>query len=534
MTVYWGPNDGGTNPLGWAHAEVAGLRGEGPFAVTAGPLVLGEEYVYRAFAKNAYGQTWAPESSAFTLAYSLWSNTMQIAVSELTANDVLEDFPILVRLGTNIAGFAYEQFASPSGADLRFSESLDSEALPFEIEKWDPLGESTVWVKTRTIAPGTNVLWAYWGNPGAAVLPHYALDGSAWKAGFRGVWHFNATVENPATNTHQGVVSGTLPDDGVVAGGRLFDGIDDHIDPEFPAAWYQENGSGLTISLWARPYARDHGTAFGSSRTGRVAPLYIAQESGMWEFAIRDTLTKNREHAVDTNTWQMLTLVMDGGQARAYKNGMPAASAMPGGAFLPTVSPWIGHRNDHAEPEYRYHGALDEVRIAACPRSADWVRASYLTVAANHAVTAYSVGGETPADADGDGLPDDWERRYFGSTDHPMGSSTNDWDGDGLSNLDELTAGTDPTNEFDVFTIAVDLLGGTTRVTLLGLDVGPELPGYERFYRLEKATNLTNGAWPGVPDFLNVPGRDEPIVYSDGGGDDRQGYFRGRVWLEGP
>ncbi len=72
----------------------------------------------------------------------------------------------------------------------------------------------------------------------------------------------------------------------------------------------------------------------------------------------------------------------------------------------------------------------------------------------------YTLGGSVEADADSDGLPDEWERTYFGSP--STVTSTADADGDGQDNLSEYIAGTDPTNHASRFAITgvVPLDGG--------------------------------------------------------------------------
>jgi hypothetical protein len=60
--------------------------------------------------------------------------------------------------------------------------------------------------------------------------------------------------------------------------------------------------------------------------------------------------------------------------------------------------------------------------------------------AQSSAVTATTLS----TDSDGDGLLDAWEVKYFGSISDPRALAELDVDGDGLSNLDEQTAGTSP------------------------------------------------------------------------------------------
>jgi hypothetical protein len=58
--------------------------------------------------------------------------------------------------------------------------------------------------------------------------------------------------------------------------------------------------------------------------------------------------------------------------------------------------------------------------------------------------------GTLPVDSDGDGLADAWELHYFGSL---SANPTGDPDGDGVNNLREFRAGTDPTDAASRFEV---------------------------------------------------------------------------------
>ena len=67
VVVFYGPTDGGTTAGDWAHKiELQGVKNGAEFSATAGKLIFGQTYYYRAFASNAGGQGWANASAQFT------------------------------------------------------------------------------------------------------------------------------------------------------------------------------------------------------------------------------------------------------------------------------------------------------------------------------------------------------------------------------------------------------------------------------------------------------------------------------------
>jgi hypothetical protein len=99
-------------------------------------------------------------------------------------------------------------------------------------------------------------------------------------------------------------------------------------------------------------------------------------------------------------------------------------------------------------------------------------------------------------DSDQDGMADDWELAYFGTL---ARNGSGDFDGDGQTDLQEFTAGTDPTN-----------LGSILRVLTLTSSNGEtrlfwsSIPG--KTYRVEFTTDLTDPQWSSLSAAVTATG----------------------------
>lgn len=94
-------------------------------------------------------------------------------------------------------------------------------------------------------------------------------------------------------------------------------------------------------------------------------------------------------------------------------------------------------------------GNLEGFALVSTPETNDWCLITDDNNANDEGVTLYQQFRPLE-DTDNDGLVDDWELRYFGTT---LSSSQADPDNDGASNLNEFRAGTNPTNALSVLLI---------------------------------------------------------------------------------
>ncbi|MBN1674132.1 MAG: fibronectin type III domain-containing protein [Kiritimatiellae bacterium] len=146
-------------------------------------------------------------------------------------------------------------------------------------------------------------------------------------------------------------------------------------------------------------------------------------------------------------------------------------------------------------------------------------------------------------DADQDSMPDAWETAHLSGLPDPADRACSaDPDGDGLSNLEEFIAGTDPlvappdetTQGEGGFRVEVQLNGG--KVTVSFSTVAAAGAGYEgltRHYRLEQADGPDNRDWQPVPGYEDVIGAGQTVVLLPVSGPNIT-LYRARVWLQAP
>ncbi len=356
--------------------------------------------------------------SAGATDFNLWDKAMPITFSGYNppGGGTLTNFPVLVTLRTNLAGFSYTDFASPTnGADLRFSASNQTDELNFEIEKWDTNGASYVWVQVPTLSGTNTKIWAYWGNPLAPVAPSQT-NGMTWSTDFRGVWHMQETnVVDATTNGNIGVgKNGIITTNTGLAGNAL----SLVANSSSTSSNYVDFGTGLamgtghaTLSIWFKTatnalqagiigksvYASAERYSLSGAKSPNIInavfqstnpPALTAMTNTAWASGYYD----NQWHQLTAtfNRSGNMTLYVDGAQKSAT-NISPASSANLNNPTRFLIGAYGNATGTGPQTDYYFPGSLDEGRLMRVPASSNWVWAAWMNAASNGAFNAYGA-----------------------------------------------------------------------------------------------------------------------------------------------
>ena len=431
-----------------------------------------------------------------------WSHRMKISFSPRRGAQ-LSNFPALVILGTNLAEFAYNQFGSPAGDDLRFSNSDTGNEFPYEIESWNTNGDSFVWVRVPLMTNGA-AIWAFWGNS-EALQPSYTTDGSTWDSNYLGIWHLDTDLYDASGGDNDGTGVNNVDGVGRIAHAEDFNGSDAYIsleDMPLPAvpplgaaqftlsAWFMRrgNGDGVTTGTGgffgvepilakgraeADANTRDMNYFLGIRPTDRVLVADLEEGAGASSPGLNHPITGSTP-AVD-GVWNHAAVTYDG-TWKIYLNGVADGELYVGEpARSDSIQPAAiaATLNSFGTRDGALNGLIDEARISRVARSADWIRACWLNVASNRVFCSYGrvetiVPGEPRVRADpatGVTLHSAWLNGYLVSTGSSPTAVTIFWgQSDGGTNAQSWSdfRNLGQVNEGPLSTQVTDLTAGET------------------------------------------------------------------------
>ncbi|MBN1759594.1 MAG: DUF2341 domain-containing protein [Chitinispirillaceae bacterium] len=349
--------------------------------------------------------------------FSAWVHTRRVYLNT-TANGAaisehVYEFPVLVRLSGENFDFSAAQ---TDGSDIRFRKTDDT-PLPYEIERWDPVGEvAEVWVMVDTVYgnDSTHFFLMYWGNSAASSESN---SGAVFDTanGYEGVWHlagkgdavaFDATVNHydgtPYGMTEASEVAGAIGTSKAFNGSVSYLAMEGTSDSKLD---FPQNGT-YTISVWA--YA-DTIDSLYRAIAGKGHEQYYMQFKGLgenratWEF-VEFQDGRGWEYTEDSvppapgaRQWIHLVGVRDGRNQRLYINGelvVDTASLMEGKYNRVTTDNFlIGRYARSVTIPYRqgfsyFHGRIDEVRVKSRALTADRIRLNYMNQKADDALVS--------------------------------------------------------------------------------------------------------------------------------------------------
>ena len=326
----------------------------------------------------------------------------------------VSDFPVLVRLAENSpAKFSYGACAV-DGSDIRFFDTSGTVAYPYEIDTWNPSGESLVWVRLPSAAKGASFVMCY-GRSGQTS----ASDGATVWSDYVGVWHMGETYDavtagsGPArdstangldatpTNGGSGNLAQMVSAEGVVGNARVNATSNTTKGNYLSVASYDSLGVGntFTISGWFKATTINGYPRLWSRKTSHTASdgWEIENANGVaTKFSARGASGTAITLTTPTyqNAWLHIALVYNGTTLTAYANGNPCGSGTIAAATDNGKPLSFGNNSNGSERSFP--GLYDEIRLSKGVKSAERIAAEYSAMSDSSFLSAYDAVPTSP------------------------------------------------------------------------------------------------------------------------------------------
>lgn len=331
-----------------------------------------------------------------------WTQRRKVTVSDPLLTEELQQFQLPVRLDAQSFDYAS---ARAAGEDLRFV-TIDGVVLKHEIEKWDPVGGSLIWLMLPKLGATPVELWLYSGNSVAPALTE-ADRRAVWPAPYSAVWHMAGDVADSSPSAYGAKnMGGTFTEAKFGQGLNLSRPSKQYviISPNTPIP-ILSGADGSTFSAWLHPVNIDGGPSDGSdehdngsivltvgghstgnhnsysdynvSYEGRMISHIDPGDQGSYR------RVRSNPGVIQMNEWTWVTYVVDlpANVLRFYKDGQ-AVGPFTEGAFNDSkyaseasLQVVIGTEEDLTK--HFWDGGLDELRVEKGMRSASWIAAQY-------------------------------------------------------------------------------------------------------------------------------------------------------------
>jgi hypothetical protein len=285
----------------------------------------------------------------------------------------LTNFPVLIKLSTNLPGFRYTQCRSSQGADVRFVDASNNE-LNSEIELWKTNGESVVWVQLPILSRGSSVRM-FWGKPGLSV-PAYRTNGATFNdPGFTAVWHMQTNYVTDSTGHGYKAKSipvpiGVTPTTGLIGQAQQFNGGAGNDNRILISQSLRLTNQTLSAWIWLTDASRE-----GVVLT-KEGQMFFWQQGNQLRFETApwggDT-TYAVASAGGTGKWIHFAAVQSGVEATLFVNGGAVGSWTKSAAPSPG-SEWFAIGGGWGR---LFNGRIDECRAENTARSEAWIQTCY-------------------------------------------------------------------------------------------------------------------------------------------------------------